>query len=348
MNYLFLNFKRIFFIFLFLLTAMLSVGASVLSLSTDNLPIPKSESASLQSIAVTGKVTDNTGQPLPGVTVLIKGAAQGTATLADGTFNLQVPGENTILAFSYIGFVTQEVTVGNRRNISIMLQEETSILDEVVVVGYGTMRRRDLTGSIAQLKANVVANEAPRDVRDMLRGNVAGLNVGYSTGAKPGGGLEVRGRNSLTASSSPLLVLDGVIYYGGLEDINPADIETVDILKDASSAAVYGAKAASGVVVIMTRKGTQGKPQVNFNTSVGFVNMSVHMPVYDAQGYVKWRSDVAKSINVVKNTQNPGMYDDPRNLPSGVTQEQWLKYDSNDGDLLKTWFNRLYMQTNEL
>jgi len=335
--------------FIFLLMATLSLWAGHAFARNADIHLSVSmETEVLQSINITGTVTDNAGHPLPGVTVLIKGLTQGTATNADGVFDLQVPNENTTLVFSFIGYISQEALVGSRRSINIMLLEDTSELEEVVVIGYGTMKKRDLTGAIAQMKAGTVANEAPRDVRDMLRANVAGLNIEYSTGAKPGGGLEVRGRNTLNAGASPLLVLDGVIYYGGLEDINPADIETIDVLKDASSAAVYGAKAASGVVVIMTRKGLQGKPQVNFNSSIGFVTMGVDMPVYDAQGYVKWRSDVAKSINVVRAAQNPGMYDDPRNLPAGVTQEQWLAYDTNDGDLIKTWFTRLYMQTNEL
>jgi TonB-linked SusC/RagA family outer membrane protein len=335
---------------MFLLSGTLPMWADgIYPPKTDIPPLPSIEAAGvMQPVTVTGTVTDNNGEPLPGVSVLIKGTGQGTLTDMDGVFNLQVPDGNTTLVFSYIGFLSQEVTVGSNRNFAIKLVESTSDLDEVVVIGYGTMKKRDLTGSIAQMKAGTVANEAPRDVRDMLRANISGLDIGYSTGAKPGGDMEIRGKNTLKAGSSPLIVLDGVIYYGGLEDINPTDIETIDVLKDASSAAVYGAKAASGVIVVMTRKGAQGKPQINVNSSIGLVNMGVQMPVYDGAGYIKWRSDVAKSINVVKAAQNPGMYDDPRNLPSGVTQEQWLSYDSNDGDPVKTWFTRLYMQANEL
>ena len=302
----------------------------------------------LQVITITGIVSDATGEPLPGVSVMIKGTTQGTATDANGAYSIPVPDENTTLVFSYIGFTTQEMVVGSRRTFIITLVDDARQLEEVVVIGYGTMKKRDLTGSIAQMKADAVANEAPRSVQDLLRANVAGLSIGYSTGAKPGGTLQVRGRNTLTAGASPLIVLDGVIYQGGLEDINPTDIETIDVLKDASSAAVYGAKAASGVVVITTKKGKQGKPTINVNSSVGLVTMAVNQPVYDGPGYVKWRSDVAKSINVVNTNTKPGMYDDPFNLPAGVTQEQWLSYDTNDGDMLKTWLFRLYFADNEI
>ncbi|MDR1171381.1 MAG: SusC/RagA family TonB-linked outer membrane protein [Bacteroidales bacterium] len=301
-----------------------------------------------QTIPINGTITDQAGEAMPGVNIRVKGTSTGAVTDIAGKYTISVPSGESVLVFSFIGFKSVEMTVGDRREISVKLDEETRELDEVVVVGYGTMKKRDLTGSVSQMKSSVVANEAPRDVRDMLRANVAGLNISYSTGAKPGGDLQVRGKNTLKAGSSPLLVLDGVIYYGGLEDINPSDIETIDVLKDASSAAVYGAKAASGVVVIMTRKGRQGKPQVNASASIGFVTMGAQMPVYDGAGYIKWRGDLAKSIQVTKAAQNPGMFDDPYNLPAGVTQEQWLSYDANDGDLLKTYFTRLYMQDNEL
>jgi len=297
---------------------------------------------------VTGTITDQTGETLPGVNIQIKGTLTGTATDINGRYSITVPSGESVLVFSFIGFKTVEFMVGDRREINVTLDVEARELDEVVVIGYGTMRKRDLTGAIAQMKATAVAIEAPRDVRDILRANVAGLNIGYSTGAKPGGDLEIRGKNTLNAGSSPLLVLDGVIYYGGLEDINPADIETIDVLKDASSAAVYGAKAASGVVVIMTRKGSQGKPRVDVNANIGLVTMGVNMPVYDGAGFIQWRGDVQKSRFVSRVAENPGIFDDPRKLPAGVTEAQWLSYDANDGDLLKTYFTRLEMKPNEL
>lgn len=309
--------------------------------------IPKAEALMQIKRTVSGIVIDEFGDPMPGVTVIEKGVTNGIATDIDGRFTLSVS-ENAVLKFSYIGYITQEVAVGSQTSFNIQLKENLQALDEVVVVGYGTMKKRDLTGAVAQMKTEIVANEAPKSIQDVLRANVAGLNIGYSTSAKPGGSLQVRGTNTLKAGTSPLIVLDGVIYTGGLEDVNPYDIETIDVLKDASSSAVYGAKAASGVIVITTRKGREEKPTINVNSTIGLVTMGVDQQVYDGPGFIKWRGDVAKSINVVYAANNPGMYDDPHNLPAGVTQDQWLSYDNNDGDLLKTYFTRLYMQPIEL
>ena len=159
---------------------------------------------------------------------------------------------------------TQQIPVTGRALIDIVLQEEAIGLDEVVVIGYGTAKKKDLTGSVASVKADLVENEKPQAVQDMLRGTIAGLEVGFATDAKGGGDLEIRGVNTLTASSSPLIVMDGVIYPGAMSDINPNDIEKIDVLKDASSSAVFGARAANGVILITTKKGSAGKAVINY------------------------------------------------------------------------------------
>ncbi|MDR2233300.1 MAG: SusC/RagA family TonB-linked outer membrane protein [Tannerella sp.] len=318
--------------------------------STGITPTEKTISTAViqQTRQISGIVVDINGEAIIGANVIQKdNHTNGAVTDINGGFVLTVP-ENVILIVSYIGYIQQEINIGSQSSLRITLQEDLQALDEVVVIGYGTRRKRDLTGAVAQMKSSEVINEAPRDVRDILRANVAGLNIAYSTGAKPGGDIEIRGRSSLTAGGDPLLVVDGSIYYGGLEDINPADIETIDILKDASSAAVYGAKSASGVIVIMTRKGSQGKPKIDVNTTFGFVTMSVNQPVYDGAGYLQWRSDLQNVRYQSLASANPGMYQDPRKLPSGVTQEQWLNYDTNDGDMIRTWLRRLELQDNEI
>ncbi len=300
-----------------------------------------------QTIDVRGKVTE-TGDGtfgISGVTVLEKGTTNGVTTNADGNYMLRNVAPDAILVFSSLGYTTMEISVQNRQEINVALSSTVSDLDEVVVVGYGTMRKRDLTGAVSSLSATKIQNEAPTQLTDALRGNIAGLNVGFNSGAKGGGDLQIRGRTSLNAGTSPLIVLDGAIYYGAWEDINPSDIESVDVLKDASSAAVFGAKAASGVILITTKKGKEGKPLINYNTTMGLATMSLNQRVHEGQDFVNWRSDVFKSINA--NAQ-PYRFDDPRNLPSDISIETWLAYDGSTGDPVRTWLRRLNMQPNEI
>jgi len=183
---------------------------------------------------VTGKVTDIDKNPLAGVSVVVKGTTTGSLTNAEGTFSLAIPADAKTLAFTYIGMRPFETEIGNLVIFDVTMQVETSLLDEVIVVGYGTMRKKDLTGSVSSVKPAALENQKPQSVQDILRGNVAGLSVGFATNAKGGGALEIRGDNTLKTNSTPLIVLDGVIYQGGMEDINPNDIETIDVLKDAS------------------------------------------------------------------------------------------------------------------
>jgi len=306
-------------------------------------------SAQQQSIPITGTVTDKNGEAMPGVNVTVKGTTIGIATDVNGKYSLNIPNKNAVLVFTFLGYASQEISVGNRTVINVVMAEDTKSLEEVVVVGYGTMKKRDLTGAVSQFKSSTVANEAPRDVTDMLRENVAGLNIGnYSASAKPGSSIGIRGRNTLNASSTPLLVIDGEIYYGALADINPADIETIDVLKDASSAAVYGAKAASGVVVITTKKGLLGKPKINVDVALGLVTMGANQPVLNGAEFLQWRSDLQQQRFRTIAAANPSMYNNPNNLPAGVTQAQWLAYDGSTGDPMNTWLRRLELQDNEI
>lgn len=211
-------------------------------------------SISQQSIQVKGTITDSSGEPVIGATIKVKGQTTGTITDLDGHFTLPAS-KGATLVISYIGYQTQEVIVSSN-TMEIKMEEDAESLEEVVVVGYGTMKKKDLTGSIAQVRPDKLANEAPTSVQDVLRGT-AGLNVGFSNDAKGGGSMTLRGQRSVYSSgdhNAPLIILDGMQFYGELSEINPNDIEQIDILKDASSAAVYGAKAANGVVLITTKK----------------------------------------------------------------------------------------------
>ncbi len=209
---------------------------------------------------ISGIVRDKSGAALPGVTVAIEGTSKGTTTDAQGKFTLPGVPDNGVLVFSFIGYQSQKVPVAGTNNWTIILQDNATELDQLVVVGYGTRKKSDLTGAVAQVQLGKLENENPANVQDALRGNIPGLSVTSSNSAKGGGDLQIRGRSSLNASSAPLIVLDGVIYPGALSDINPNDIQTIDVLKDASAAAVFGAKSAKGVVLITTKKVPPANP----------------------------------------------------------------------------------------
>ncbi|CAG5067887.1 TonB-dependent receptor P3 [Dyadobacter sp. CECT 9623] len=283
--------------------------------------------------------------PVPGVTVLVKGTTLGTTTDVEGKYEIGVPSASSILVFSSVGYLTQEKTVGNATKVNVSLASDQKALDEVVVVGYGTQKKRDLTGAVSQINTSKLENENPNSVQDILRGNIAGLNVGMSPSAKGGGSLLVRGRNSINASTSPLLVLDGAIYYGELSDINPNDIETIDVLKDASSAAVFGSKAASGVILITTKKGVEGKARVNVNSNVGLGTISKKQPVLGADEFIDWRGGVMKNINA---SYKPFQFENPAGLPSNISVDDWMAYDGSTGDPTTVWLQRLGMQPIEI
>lgn len=274
----------------------------------------------LPPIDVSGVVSDQQGQPLTGVNVLVQGTTKGTSTDFDGTFSLTNVEENAILVFSYIGYQTQEVAVEGRTSIAIEMASDAQLLDELVVVGYGTVKKSDLTGSVARIDGETFRDQPITQVSEMLTGNVAGFYANQSTRASGGSSLEVRGPNSLNASSTPMIVLDGVIYNGSLRDINPSDIESIDVLKDASSAAVYGARAASGVIIISTKEGLEGKPVVQFSTQIGSAGLTGMFEPFQGEEYLNYRRDVLRVIN----PDFPSYYfDDPSNLPSGVSIEEW-------------------------
>ncbi|MEJ7768758.1 MAG: SusC/RagA family TonB-linked outer membrane protein [Chitinophagaceae bacterium] len=290
---------------------------------------------------ITGQVKDAKNAPLQGVTVIVKGTKTGTSTGADGRFTLKDAPDQGILVISSAGFATQELPISaNGVVMEITLAEQASALNEVVVVGYGTVQRKDVTGAVSQIKVTQLENENPANVTDALRGNVPGLQISQTnnSGAKGGGDLQVRGKSTITAGSTPLIVLDGVIYPGSLSDINPNDIATIDVLKDASSAAVFGAKSASGVVLITTKRGTKAKPTITLNSNVGYGELAINEPLYDGPGFVAWRTDVLNSINV---NHKPFEFNDPSKLPSNISIDQWKAYQNSVGDPTDIWLTRL-------
>ncbi|MGN8059496.1 SusC/RagA family TonB-linked outer membrane protein [Pedobacter sp. 22163] len=218
-------------------------------------------------ISITGKVIDEkTKSPIPGVSVKVKNGATTAVTDENGVYKINVANEQTILLFSYIGYDVQEVTVGNLKNINVVLKSSQANLDEVVVVGYGTQKKADVTGSVVRANLDDFRNAPTTNVANLLQGTVPGLNVGQVNRAGATPGISIRGQNTLGGNQNVLIILDGVQYNGSLTSINPDDIASIDVLKDASATAVYGAQAANGVILITSRKGAIGRTRISFSS----------------------------------------------------------------------------------
>ena len=228
----------------------------------------------LQDVTVTGKVLDSSNEPLPGVTIVIKGTTNGTISDIDGNFRLPNVSAEDVLVFSFVGMISQEVLVGTQTTFEITMLTDAIGLEEVVAVGYGTARRRDISGAVSTVKLedSPVANSPNTSPLQALKGNVAGVNISEQNSPGQTPAILVRGQNSINGSNDPLIVLDGIIYLGSISDINPEDIAALDVLKDASAAAVYGSRAANGVIAITTKQGKSDKPIITYHGSVGVNN----------------------------------------------------------------------------
>mgnify|MGYP003310363756 CR=1 FL=1 len=266
---------------------------------------------------IKGTVVDGNGEAIIGAAIMVPGTNTGSITDVDGAFQINVA-VGTSLEFSCLGYVT--VTVPAANGMKVVLTEDTTFLDDVVVVGYGSMRKKDLTGAVIQIKTEDLADENPNTVQDLLRGQ-AGLQIGYDASAKGGGSIQLRGQNSLYTSAnhnSPLIILDGMAFYGELSEINPDDIGQIDVLKDASSAAIYGARAASGVIIISTKKGRTDKPVINVSANLAANTKSAFRSVYDADGFIKFREDWYKAQTYGERADGTwGYYGKSSNLPEG-------------------------------
>lgn len=245
--------------------------------------------ATQQQVTVTGNVSDESG-PLIGATIKVKGSSTGVIADIDGNFKIAAnPGD--VLEISYIGYITQEVTVGSKTNFTIKLEEEKHNLNEVVVIGYGTQRREAVTGSVANIGGAELNKIAATNAAQALQGRIAGVLM-TQTSSKPGSEMQIRirGQRSLNASNDPLIVLDGIPFMGQLSDINPGDIKSMDILKDASATAIYGSRGANGVILITTVKGMEGTPaKVSYNAYVGFKTLFHQFPMMNGKEYAKMR-----------------------------------------------------------
>jgi len=311
---------------------------------------------------ISGTVNDENGQALPGVSIVVSGTASGTITSADGTYNLTVPGTATSLMFSFIGMSTQLIEIGDMTTIDAIMTEDAIGLDEVVVIGYGTAKKADLTGAIVNVQADDVEIYKPQSVGELLRYSVPGLQVSYSTNAQNNPDFFIRGDNTIKAddddgdgperaANRPLIVVDGVIFNGSMTEINTNDIESIDVLKDASAASIYGSRASNGVVAITTKKGARGKPVFRLSAKYGIVTGARRLSTFKAGDEVmNWLTDMNESINGL--TQDPwSIYDKYEDVPS-ANQGDWLDANGIPGEtdpftITDIWLDNFGFEPNE-
>jgi TonB-linked SusC/RagA family outer membrane protein len=269
---------------------------------------------------ITGTVVDQAGEPVIGANIVEKGVtANGTVTDRDGNFNLNISPRATLVV-SYIGYVTQEIAVENRTELQIILREDLQALNEVVVVGYGYIRKEAVTGAVARANLETFKDVPTNNILEKVKGALPGLNIGGTNRAGQVGDMMIRGQNS-TGGNSPLVVVDGAIFAGSLADISPNDIETFTILKDASAAAVYGSRSANGVILIETKRGAgkNGKPVFNLNLNYGLSNELKHLKVYGPDAYLQRVLDIREANDLEA---------DPSKIDIYLTDEERKNYNA--------------------
>jgi TonB-linked SusC/RagA family outer membrane protein len=308
-----------------------SVSAAALKAASHNVDVL------WQARTVSGTVKGSDGTPLPGATVIVKGSANGATTDGDGKFNIAVPDNSSILVVSFIGYLAQEIELGNQSTIDVTLKEDAQTLNEVVVTGYGDVRKSDFTGAVSSVKGEDLVQLPLQRTDQALQGRAAGVMVVNTDGA-PGGNtsIRIRGSNSVTGSNTALIVIDG-LQGGDLKSLNPNDIESIEVLKDASATAIYGSQGANGVIVITTKKGRNGPPVLNYNFSYGVQELRKKLDLMNA-------GDFARTTNAFRATQDAN-----GPLPPRFTDAQIANWDANGGT---DWQNEIYrtgaMQNHQL
>ena len=278
---------------------------------------------------VTGTVTDNeTGEAMPGVNILVKGTNIGSLSDLKGNYSITVPDKNAILVFSFIGYSTTELPFNGNSVISVALVSDIMNLDEVIVIGYGTQKKSDLTGSVVRVNMDGVEKAANLSITQALQGTTPGVNVTGGGMAGSSQDISIRGQTSLSASDAPLIVIDGIIFNGSINDINIQDIESIDVLKDASAAAVFGSRSANGVMLITTRKGKSEKPLFDINMYYGFQNMTNNpMDVMNPEQY---------ATHMVDFYWEQSLYNWYKTMPVNSTGKP-VRPDVNDPNIVVTW-----------
>jgi TonB-linked SusC/RagA family outer membrane protein len=297
------------------------------------LPATAHDEKDRPEITVSGTVTssdDNTS--LPGVNVLVEGTVSGTTTDADGKYTINVPDGNAVLVFTFIGYTAQKITVGDRTTIDVQLATDIAQLSEVVVVGYGEQRRSDITGAVSSVPKDRLSKLPVTNVMFALQGSTPGLNVSQGSsvpGRTPS--VSIRGTNSMSASTEPLYVVDGVIFFGTTNDINPNDIESIEVLKDASAVAIYGTRGSNGVILISTKRGKAGKPTISYNGYTGVEDIAHELTPMSPDAYVQKYADYKIATNNASTNVLPNTYEID-NYNAGRTTD-WMDVATEQGSI---------------
>ncbi|MBC3786998.1 SusC/RagA family TonB-linked outer membrane protein [Spirosoma utsteinense] len=295
----------------------LSANGQLLAVHGQKLRLP-SIIAQPADIAITGKVLDERGTGLPGVSVVVKGTTQGATTDGEGSFRISVPSANSVLVFSFVGYLRQEVTVGSQTALNVTLAPDDQTLNEVVVVGYGSQLKKEITGAVQTVSAQEIKDLPVSQIGQKLQGRLAGVQINQATG-KPGQGISIRirGQVSVTAGSDPLYVIDGFPITGNIAQLNPDEIEDISILKDAASTSLYGSRAANGVVLITTKKGKPGQTNISFSAFAGIqqVPMRGRVKMLDAVQFAQFKKEYYEDQlqPVPVEFQNPSQYEGKNN-----------------------------------
>jgi len=279
---------------------------------------PKTTVKESVDVDITGKVTDEKGESLPGVSVVVKGSTRGTSTTGDGTFRISVPGPSAVLVFSFVGYQKKEVAIGSQTTVSVVLTPDDQTLNEVVVVGYGSQLKKEVTGAVQTVSAQEIKDIPVSQIGQKLQGRLAGVQINQTTG-KPGQGISIRirGQQSVSAGSDPLYVVDGFPITGNISQLNPDEIDDISILKDAASTSLYGSRAANGIVLITTKKGKPGQTNISFNTFAGLqqVPMRGRVKMLDAVEFAQFKKEYYEDQGQAVPTefQNPSQYEGKNN-----------------------------------
>jgi len=285
---------------------------------------PKAFADPVQDYKITGKVTDaSTGEPLPGVNILIEGTLLGTISDVDGNYSIEVPNTETVLLFSFVGYITERMEVGSRVSLDVTLVQDIQKLDEVVVIGYGTVKKKDLTGAVSSIQAKDLGNSTVANVGQMIQGRVAGVEISTGDdGGRPGGAMNIKIRGTTSINETdPLTIIDGM--EGDADMVAPSEIESVDILKDASSAAIYGSRGANGVIIITTKKGKAGTPRFNYDGYYGVSTPIKKLDLLNASDYI----DLVYDIEGGAYNQNTGHWDKPAGMPTIFDDDAYVRTD---------------------